>query len=44
VKSYPSIEFIVGGGIKPEDLEEMEKIGVKAVLVGTALHKGLFGR
>lgn len=41
VKRFHSIEFIVGGGIKAGDLEKMEKIGVKAVLVGTALHRGL---
>ncbi len=41
VEGFPSIEFTVGGGIKKEDIGKMEKIGVKAVLVGTALHRGL---
>jgi phosphoribosylformimino-5-aminoimidazole carboxamide ribotide isomerase len=38
---YPEIEMIVGGGIKKEDLEKLEKMGVDGALVGTALHKGL---
>lgn len=40
-KNFPEIEFIVGGGIRKENVKELEKIGVKAVLVGTALHRGL---
>ncbi len=43
IKKFPSVEFIVGGGITAPDIEKMEKIGVKAVLVGTALHRGLLG-
>lgn len=34
-------EIFVGGGIRKEDLKKLEKIGAHAVLVGTALHKGL---
>jgi phosphoribosylformimino-5-aminoimidazole carboxamide ribotide isomerase len=44
VKNFPCIEFTVGGGIRPEDLEKMEKIGIEAVLVGTALHRGMLRR
>lgn len=44
VKNFHSMEFFVGGGIKPEDLGKMEKIGVKAVLMGTALHSGMLER
>jgi len=34
-------EIMVGGGIVPEDLAELEKMGVDGVLIGTALHQGL---
>lgn len=34
-------EMIVGGGIRKEDLRSLEELGVNAVLVGTAIHKGL---
>jgi len=34
-------EITVGGGIRKEDLEPLEDLGVDAVLIGTALHKGL---
>ncbi len=34
-------EIIVGGGIRKEDLEPLEDLGIDAVLIGTALHKGL---
>ncbi len=35
------VEVMVGGGIVSEDIPLLEKLGVDAVLVGTALHKGL---
>lgn len=38
----PGVEIYYGGGIKKEDIEKLKKIGVSGVLVGTALHKGLF--
>jgi phosphoribosylformimino-5-aminoimidazole carboxamide ribotide isomerase len=41
IHKFPEIEFIVGGGIRKEDVKKLKKIGVKAVLVGTALHMGL---
>lgn len=41
IQNFPEIEFIVGGGIRKEDVKKLEKIGVKAVLIGTALHSGL---
>jgi phosphoribosylformimino-5-aminoimidazole carboxamide ribotide isomerase len=37
-----SCEIILGGGIIKKDFEAMEKIKVDGVLVGTALHKGLW--
>jgi phosphoribosylformimino-5-aminoimidazole carboxamide ribotide isomerase len=40
--NYPEIEILVGGGIKKEDMKKIKKMGVEGVLVGTALHKGLF--
>ncbi|MFQ5974830.1 MAG: HisA/HisF-related TIM barrel protein [Candidatus Hydrothermarchaeales archaeon] len=33
-------EIMVGGGIRKEDLPKLEEMGVDAVLIGTALHKG----
>lgn len=41
--NFPETEIIVGGGIRKEDVKKLEKIGVKAALIGTALHKGLLG-
>ncbi|MFQ6136307.1 MAG: HisA/HisF family protein [Candidatus Hydrothermarchaeales archaeon] len=35
------VEVMVGGGVRGKDLGELEKLGVNAVLIGTALHKGL---
>jgi phosphoribosylformimino-5-aminoimidazole carboxamide ribotide isomerase len=35
-------EVIVGGGILPRDLPVLEAMGVDGVLIGTALHRGLF--
>jgi phosphoribosylformimino-5-aminoimidazole carboxamide ribotide isomerase len=35
-------EILLGGGITKKDLEYMERIKVDGVLVGTALHKGLW--
>lgn len=35
-------EIFLGGGITKKDLEAMEKLKVDGVLVGTALHKGLW--
>ncbi len=35
-------EIILGGGITREDLPTVEESGVDGVLVGTALHKGLW--
>jgi phosphoribosylformimino-5-aminoimidazole carboxamide ribotide isomerase len=43
VESFPSMELMVGGGITADDIAKMEKIGIEAVLVGTALHMGLLG-
>ncbi|MDP6459318.1 MAG: HisA/HisF-related TIM barrel protein [Candidatus Hydrothermarchaeota archaeon] len=40
-QNFPDVEFIIGGGIRKEDVKKLEKIGVEAVLVGTALHSGL---
>jgi phosphoribosylformimino-5-aminoimidazole carboxamide ribotide isomerase len=40
IKAFPEVEFVVGGGIRKEDLGKLEGMGVKAVLVGTALHQG----
>ncbi|MFQ5887662.1 MAG: hypothetical protein ACE5HY_03075 [Candidatus Hydrothermarchaeales archaeon] len=31
---------MVGGGIRKEDLYLLEEMGIDAVLIGTALHKG----
>jgi phosphoribosylformimino-5-aminoimidazole carboxamide ribotide isomerase len=36
------VKVYYGGGIKKEDIEKLKKIGISGVLVGTALHKGLF--
>lgn len=33
----------VGGGVKPEDIEKLERRGVCGVLMGTALHSGMLG-
>ncbi len=38
---FGDAEIMVGGGILPEDIQVLEKMGIKGVLVGTALHKGL---
>jgi len=39
---YPDISIFMGGGITSvEDIAQLEKIGIKGVLIGTALHKGL---
>ncbi len=35
------LEIYVGGGIRGEDIEYLEKLGVDGTLVGTALHRGL---
>ena len=40
-RKYDQIEFVVGGGIMKKDIDKLEKIGIKAVLIGTAFHKGL---
>lgn len=40
IKAFPGVEFMVGGGVRREDLGKLKKIGVRAVLVGTALHQG----
>jgi len=37
----PDVEVYYGGGIKKENINELKKIGVSGVLVGTALHRGL---
>jgi phosphoribosylformimino-5-aminoimidazole carboxamide ribotide isomerase len=36
-----TVEILLGGGITGKDLEDMERIKVDGVLIGTALHKGL---
>ncbi|WP_288268817.1 HisA/HisF-related TIM barrel protein [uncultured Methanobrevibacter sp.] len=33
-------KIIIGGGINQEDLEPLERYGVKKALIGTALHNG----
>lgn len=40
-RKFSQIEFVVGGGIMNKDIDKLEKIGIKAVLIGTAFHKGL---
>lgn len=41
VHTYPDHEFIAAGGVRHDgDLEALERIGVSAVLVATALHAG----
>lgn len=41
VRDFPGHEFIAAGGVRhDEDLEVLERIGVSAVLVATALHAG----
>lgn len=37
----PDVEVYYGGGIKKENINELKKIGVSGVLMGTALHRGL---
>jgi phosphoribosylformimino-5-aminoimidazole carboxamide ribotide isomerase len=39
---FPDLCFLVGGGIaKPEELIELESLGVAGVLLATALHRGI---
>jgi phosphoribosylformimino-5-aminoimidazole carboxamide ribotide isomerase len=41
VRDFPGHEFIAAGGVRhDEDLEVLERIGVSAALVATALHAG----
>ena len=41
VRDFPGHAFIAAGGVRhDEDLEVLERIGVSAVLVATALHAG----
>ena len=41
VRHYPGHEFIAAGGVRHDgDLEALERIGISAVLVATALHAG----
>ncbi len=45
VLASSAIELIAGGGVRDgEDLLQLQGIGIKAVLVATALHKGKIGR
>jgi phosphoribosylformimino-5-aminoimidazole carboxamide ribotide isomerase len=40
-KCFPDLNLLLGGGIaKPQELVELESIGVAGVLVATALHNG----
>ena len=32
--------LIIGGGLNKESIDELEKLGIKKVLVGTGLHSG----
>lgn len=41
VAKLPVFRLLIGGGIaKPEELEELNSVGVAGVLIGTALHDG----
>ena len=33
-------KIILGGGITPDEIDEISNMGIKKALVGTALHKG----
>lgn len=40
-RAYPHTNFIAAGGVRnSEDLQELEKLGIKQVLVASALHSG----
>lgn len=41
-RGTPGLEVYMGGGIRKKDISELERLGVKGVLVGTAMHKGMF--
>ena len=32
--------LIIGGGLNKESIDELERLGIKKVLVGTSLHSG----
>jgi phosphoribosylformimino-5-aminoimidazole carboxamide ribotide isomerase len=41
VRTFPQLELVAGGGIRDtEDLKRLERCGVKAALVASALHDG----
>ncbi len=42
LSKYPEIHLIANGGVRSsEDVKDLEEIGVKAVVIGRAMHEGL---
>ncbi|HTY61052.1 MAG TPA: HisA/HisF-related TIM barrel protein [Acidobacteriota bacterium] len=42
--SFPDLCVLIGGGVsKPEEMLEMQSLGIAGVLVATALHSGVIG-
>ena len=41
VTNFPEVEVLAGGGVRERgDLEQMRRMGIKGVLVASALHNG----